>query len=220
MRERLRFTCLKRPCRSTCAMPEAASSKAGDVDDGADQARHLAVGAVEGRLVVDRAARPVAGRDLDLVALAAGPLPELVVHRQMLGGDPWALRIQVGDLLADEVLARDAEELFPRPVDAEVAAVARLEEDRHRQHVDQLLREALRLGQVAARLGEDGEHRMREAAARRGGGKGHFKPLLQASTKFPLQIIVESAAVPHRVSATRDHVRFIRVSTDHAAART
>jgi len=58
----------------------------------------------------------------------------------VLFGDRGILRIEIGDLLADEGLAGDAEEFFPRAVDAEIAAVAALEEHRHRESVDQLER--------------------------------------------------------------------------------
>src|SRR5262249_41692687 len=140
----------------------------GDVDDRADEAGDLAVCAVEGRLVVDRGARAGARLDLDLVALAARTLPEFVVHGLVLGGDPRALRIKITYPLADEVLACDAEEFFPRAVYAEIAAVARLEEHGNRQHVDQLLRETFRLGQIATGLRKQREHRMRQAVARGG----------------------------------------------------
>jgi hypothetical protein len=40
----------------------------------------------------------------------------------VLLGDGRVGRIEVGDLLADEGIAADAEEFLPRPVDAEIAA--------------------------------------------------------------------------------------------------
>jgi hypothetical protein len=140
----------------------------GDVDDGAHQARHLAVRAEECRLVVDGAARAAAARrDLYFVALAAGRLPEFLVHRQVLGRHPGAARIQVGHQLAEERGALDAEEFLPRAVDAEVAPVARLEVHRHRQDVDQFLRDALRLREVAARLREHRQDGIGHAATDR-----------------------------------------------------
>src|SRR6185503_17378595 len=139
---------------------------AGDVDDGAHQARHLAVRAEESRLVVYGAARAAgAGRDLYFVALAGGRLPEFLIHRQVFGRHPGTARIQVGHQLAEERRALDTEEFLPRAVDAQVAPVARLQVHRHRQDVDQFLRGALRLGEVAARLREHRQDGIGHAAA-------------------------------------------------------
>ena len=65
---------------------------------------------------------------------------EATVHRRVALGDRRILRIEVGHLLADERLALDAEEFFPRPIDAEIAAVAALEKHGHGEGVDQLER--------------------------------------------------------------------------------
>jgi len=83
---------------------------------------------------------PVARAHSDLVALPAGILVEQSVHRRVLLGDGRIARIEVGDLFADEGRRLDAEEFFPRPVDAEVAAVSALEEHGHGERIDQLER--------------------------------------------------------------------------------
>ncbi len=123
-----------------------------DVDDRADQPGDLAAAVGESRLVVDRVARAAVARgDRGLVALAAGLAPELAVHLEVLLRDRRALRIEVLDLLAEEARARQAEELLPGLVHAEVLAVAALEEHRHRQRLHELqhgidLRRACRPG--------------------------------------------------------------------------
>ena len=55
----------------------------------------------------------------------------------MLLGDRRVARIKVGDVLADEALRGDAEELLPGAVGAKIAAVAALEEHRHREGIDE-----------------------------------------------------------------------------------
>src|SRR5207302_6106761 len=58
---------------------------AGDVDNRAHQAGDLATAVRESRLVVDRVAHAAVARgDRGLVALAAGPAPELAVHLEVL----------------------------------------------------------------------------------------------------------------------------------------
>src|SRR5438105_1208527 len=105
---------------------------AGDVDNRAHQAGDVAAAVRESRLVVDRVAHAAVARgDRGLVALAAGPAPELAVHLEVLLRNRRALRIEVLDELAEEARARQAEELLPGLVDAEVLAVAALEEHRH-----------------------------------------------------------------------------------------
>src|SRR5437588_5873067 len=105
---------------------------AGDVDNRAHQAGDFAAAIRESRLVVDRVAHAAVARgDRGLVALAAGLAPELAVHLEVLLRDRRALRIKVLDQLAEEARARQAEELLPSLVDAEVLAVAALEEHRH-----------------------------------------------------------------------------------------
>src|SRR3989454_11999959 len=112
-----------------------------DVDDRAQQPGDLAAAVGESRLVVDRVAQAAVARgDRGLVALAAGLAPQLAVHLEVPLRDRRALRIEVLDQLAEEASARYAEELLPGLVDAEILAVAALEEHRYRQRLDQLQR--------------------------------------------------------------------------------
>ena len=59
------------------------------------------------------------------------------------------VRIEVAHDAPEDLGARDAEEVLPRAVHAQIAAVARLEENRRRQGLDELLRD---VQVVAARL--------------------------------------------------------------------
>ena len=111
----------------------------GDVDDGADQPGDLAVRIGIGRLVVDGVVQLAVARPYrDLVALPAGIGIELAVHRGVFLGDGRVARVEIGDLLADEGIGANGEKLFPRPIHAEIAAVAALEKYRHREGIDQL----------------------------------------------------------------------------------
>src|ERR1051325_1296103 len=109
-----------------------------DVDYGADEPGDLTLRVAVGRLVVDRVAQaPVARAHADLVALRPTARIELAVHGGVLLGDRRVAGIEVGDVLADETLCGNAEELLPGAVDAEIAAVAALEEHRHREGIDE-----------------------------------------------------------------------------------
>jgi hypothetical protein len=116
---------------------------------------------------------PVARGDRDFVALAAPLAPELLVHGQVALGDRGILGIEVDNARADDGRARHAEELFPRLVDADVLAVAALEENRNRQDLDQVLRDAKLLGQIT---------RARLERGTRGSGRG--LPLLHEPHSF------------------------------------
>ncbi len=113
----------------------------GDVDDRADQPGDFAARVGIRGLVVDRVAQLAVGRaHPDLIILPPGMRVQLAVHLGVALGDRRILRIEVAHLLADERLALEAEKFFPRPIDAEVAAVAALEKHRHSEGVDELER--------------------------------------------------------------------------------
>src|SRR5260221_3708868 len=105
-----------------------------DIDNDPDQAVGLAALAAKGGLVVDGVAL-LAGESGDrrLVALAAGPRPQLHVLGAVQRGDRRVLRVEVGDFLAEKILAADAEEFLPGLVHRHVTPVAALDEHRQRQ---------------------------------------------------------------------------------------
>ena len=89
----------------------------------------------------------VGGDDRRLVGLAARAAEQFLVPGMMSLRQRLIIGIELEHGFADELLARDAEELFPCRVDPEVVPLGVLEEDRLRDGLDQLLDEAQLLPQ-------------------------------------------------------------------------
>ena len=87
---------------------------------------------------------PVGGGDGRLEDLGSGAFPQCLVLCMQPLGDCGVGRVQVVYRFADECFSGHAKKFFPRPVDAKVASLCVLEEDRVRQGFDHLLRHALR----------------------------------------------------------------------------
>ncbi len=127
----------------------------GDIDDGADQAGDAALRTGEGCLVVNRVAlRALRQRDGRFIRLRARFGPQALVGAVHALGDFGRVRIELVHRTPDDRGARPLEEGFPRPVDAEVAAVDALEEHRIGQRFDQQLGLPLRLGELGLALAQ------------------------------------------------------------------
>jgi hypothetical protein len=86
--------------------------------------------------------------DRRLVGLAARAREQVEVLLVVSPGELGRVRIQLEHRFADELLPRDAEKALPGAVDAQIAPVRALEEDRLRHGLDQLLDEGELLAQA------------------------------------------------------------------------